>query len=79
MDNLGDCLLSGIGLMLISNDLDLVTIFISFVWKLYLDVKVTAYLGDVGPSLANNLGVVLAVNVEHKCETTQFLQKREAP
>lgn len=78
MDNRSDCLLSGIGLVFISDDLDLVTVFISFVWELYLDIKVTAYLGDVGTSLANNLGVMLAVHIEHKCETTQLLQNTEA-
>lgn len=76
MDDLSDCLLGCLGLMLISDNLYLVAVFVSLVWELYLDVKVAAYLGDVGASFADNLGVMLAVNIENKCETTQLLWKK---
>lgn len=74
LDDLHDGFLGSLCLMFVPYDLNLVPVLVRLVWKLHLDIKVAANLGDVCTPLANNLGVVLWVDFQYKSEATQFLK-----
>ena len=63
--------------MFVANDLDLVSILVRLVRELHLDVKVAAYLGDVGATLPDDLGVVFGVDVQHQGEAAQLLSNED--
>ena len=46
------------------------------VWQLDADVMLLAYLIYVGPLLSNDIGVVLDINGQYFCVTTELLEKQ---
>lgn len=78
MDDLHNGFLGCLGLMFVSNDLDLVSILVRFVGELHLDVKVAADLGNVCASLSDDFGMVFGVDIQHQRETAQLLNNGDS-